>query len=87
MSADVPKYFELPNGAKYPAIGLGTFTIFTATVSKKYFQVSLIMIIVRKLDYRHILISNSVSGKETGTGFRLTSKRGYGLIRSDVCSL
>ena len=85
MSADVPKYFELPNGAKYPVIGLGTFTIFTATVSKKYFQVSLIMIIV--LDYRHILISNSVSGKETGTEFRLTSKRGYGLIRSDVCSL
>ena len=79
MSADIPKYIELPNGAKYPVIGLGTFTIFTATVSKKYFQVSLIMIIV--LDYRHILISNSVSGKETGTEFRLTSKRGYALMR------
>jgi hypothetical protein len=45
------------------------------------------MIIVRKLDYSNILISNSVSGKETGTGFRLTGKRGYALIRSDVCAL
>jgi hypothetical protein len=33
MSADILKYIELPSGAKYPVIGLGTFTIFTATVS------------------------------------------------------
>lgn len=66
MSADILKYIELPTGTKYPVIGIGTFTIFTATVSKTYFEVSLIMNIVRNLDYSHILIYNSVSDKETG---------------------
>lgn len=33
MAAEIPKYVTLPSGAKYPVIGLGTFTVFNATVS------------------------------------------------------
>ena len=78
MSADILKYIELPSGAKYPVIGLGTFTIFTATGEPGSVREAVKHAI--DIGYRHVDCAH-VYGNEAEVGDAIQAKLDDGTIK------